>query len=127
MSSITITDGHFNIGDLDYLTETLSPAITVWHELGLQLGVPSTELDNIHGSWDTRGEPKACLREMLKVWLQMASPHAGELSALVSALRKDSVGKSQLAAELEQRHCTQHTPAENHKGSQAKECIDPCE
>ena len=95
--------------------------------MGLQLSVPFTKLDNIRESWTTRGEPKACLREMLKAWLQMASPHAGELSALVSALGKDSVGKSQLAAELEETICTPCALKENHEGSQPQECTDLCE
>ena len=92
----------FTTVDLGFLVEVLHPALTTWHDLGLQLGVLPAELENIRESWATRGEPKACLREMLKVWLQMASPHAGELSALVSALGKDSVGKSQLAAKLQE-------------------------
>ena len=68
----------------------------------MQFKVPPEELDSINRNLlFTRGEPKACLREMLRVWLQLASPHAGELSALVSALGKHSVGKSQLAAKLQ--------------------------
>ena len=39
---------------------------------------------------------------MLTTWLQMASPSAGQLSALVAALRSEAVGQRVLSAQLEE-------------------------
>ena len=94
----------FYEADLGYLTDTLDPALVVWQNLGLQLGIRPPDLYNIRDNYRlTGGEPRQCLREMLRLWL---SSYDGKLSTLIAALQKPSVGENQLAAELRQ-----HGPA----------------
>ena len=90
------------INDLGRVYEHLIDTSPRWYELGLQLDVPPTELNKIRYQY---GDPNVCLREMLMYWLkQTESPPSW--SALVTALRRRSVGENVLALKLEQLELT---------------------
>ena len=99
-----LSSEYFATNDLHFLTEALCSVAADWQILGIQLGVPHSELTDIrlNVSFALIGS-KAYFREMLTTWLQMASPSAGQLSALVAALRSEAVGQRVLSAKLEDR------------------------
>ena len=66
-----------------------------WYNIGLELGIPSSELDTLRAQ---NGED--ALREVLKHWLQQIDPPP-TWGRLLEALRSPTVGKQQLALELE--------------------------
>ena len=91
------------MNDLGFLTEALCSGATDWHNLGIQLGIPPSELTDIRRTVPFALDgPKAYFREMLTTWLRMASSNAGKLSALVAALKSETVGHRVLSAELEE-------------------------
>ena len=92
------------MNDLGFLTEALCSGAADWHNLGIQLGIPPSELTDIRRTVPFALDgPKAYFREMLTTWLRMASSNAGKLSALVAALKSETVGHGVLSAELEER------------------------
>ena len=98
------TEFSFRMDDLAFLTEALCSVATDWHNLGILLGVPPSELTDIRTNVSfSLGGSKAYFREMLTTWLQMASSTAGQLSALVAALKSEMVGQRVLSAELEDK------------------------
>ena len=73
---------------------------TQWYYLGLQLKMRPVTLDSIRGDvWYSRDQ----LLEMLKTWL--TSSDNTSWKTLIDALRSRSVGKSQLAADLQKKYC----------------------
>ena len=101
---IELSSEYFTTNDLKFLTEALCSVAADWQNLGIQLGVPPSELTDIRTNLSliVYGS-KAYFREMLTAWLRMASPSAGQLSALVAALRSEAVGQRVLSAKLEER------------------------
>ena len=82
--------------------EVLHSTATEWYNLGLQLGVPPANLDNIERNVSYAvGGPTTYLRVMLQQWLSLASPEAGSVTALLSAFKSKSVGMSRLAESLD--------------------------
>ena len=108
--------------ELPTLCEALQQLAAKWYDIGLQMKIRSYKLDIIRADHAHEGV-RACLREMLKVWLKSRplEPHALSWPSLVAVLRKESVGEYQLAAQLEREHCPQMSiyddvqpPAGNH-------------
>ena len=99
-----LSSEYFTTNDLQFLTEALCSVAADWQNLGIQLEVPHSELTviRLNVSFALNGS-KAYFREMLTTWLRMASPSAGQLSALVAALRSEAVGQRVLSAQLEAR------------------------
>ena len=85
----------------DVLEETLSSSIK-WYNIGLRLKVPVAKLDSIGSQFSDPGE---CLREVLKEWLKGTAGTKPAWGVLVEALRSQTVGESQLADQLETKHC----------------------
>lgn len=75
-----------------------------WRELGLELGIDSSELDALSNKH--RGFARGCFAEMMSVWLKSAAVKKlpGELSTyrgLVSALSSPTVGLKNIADSME--------------------------
>ena len=85
----------------DVLEETLCSS-TKWYNIGLRLKVPVAKLDSIKSQFSDPGE---CLREVLKEWLKGAAGTKPAWGVLVEALRSQTVGETQLADQLEVKHC----------------------
>ena len=59
--------------------------VTDWYELGLQLGVEDTKLEEIE--MDNRGDLKACRRNMFRAWLKVTpSPSYKQLAEALMAV-----------------------------------------
>ena len=75
----------------------LYPARSKWYNLGLALKLSPDDLDAI-GNGEHSGKPGDCLREVLKLWLSIATnPEKGDL---IEALKAPSVEYASLADEL---------------------------
>ena len=86
------------IKDLGTVRKDTFEACSKWYDVGLDLGVPVYELDQIQ---DEHGKTKDCHRAMLKCWLK-----AGEnttWAALIEVLRSDIVRENSLAQMLEEK------------------------
>ena len=88
-----------NLGDV--LEETLSSS-TKWYKIGLQLKVPVAKLDSIRKEFSDQED---CLCEMLKDWLKGAAGTEPSWAVLVETLRSQTVRETQLADQLEAKHC----------------------
>ena len=87
----------------DVLEETLSSS-TKWYNIGLRLKVSVAKLDGIESQFSDHGK---CLREVLKEWLKGTAGTESAWGVLVEALRSQAVGETQLADQLEMKHCSQ--------------------
>ena len=85
----------------DVLEETLSSS-TKWYKIGLQLKVPVAKLDGIRKEFTDQED---CLCEMLKEWLKGAADTEPSWRVLVEALRSQTVRETQLADQMEAKHC----------------------
>ena len=94
----------------DVLEETLSSS-TKWYKIGLQLKVPVAKLDSIRKEFSDQED---CLCEMLKEWLKGAAGTKPSWVVLVEALKSQTVRETQLADQLEAKHC------QSERGSQGK-------
>ena len=80
------------------LFEKLKPCSSKWFNLGLALGLEYDSLKSIQDEY--RGNPDTCLREMLAARLTSYETPL-TLCTLCSCLRKSTVGKGNLAEEIE--------------------------
>ena len=85
----------------DVLEETLSSG-TKWYKIGLQLKVPVAKLDGIRKEFSDQED---CLCEMLKEWLKGAAGTEPSWRVLVETLRSQTVRETQLADQMEAKHC----------------------
>ena len=83
--------------DLDLLTQELSGVKQKWYEIGVDFGYRLT-LDKIRRE---NTDPGDCMRKILKQQLQYTTTWRN----IVDALRSPGVGESQLADQLEAKHC----------------------
>lgn len=65
-----------------------------WRDIGIELELDIGMLQNIEQR--CRGDPEACLTEMIIHWLKSTDPHPS-CAALANALRARAVGESVLA------------------------------
>ena len=75
-----------------------------WYDLGLELGVSSTTLDQIRHAYTDPRSFAECLREVLRHWLLYSEATNKTLRTLWDALQSVTVGKYQLAHRLERTH-----------------------
>ena len=73
-----------------------------WYNIGLQLGIPHTELDCIRHEYEN---PLDLLREMLRKWLDIAINPRPSWKAVITALRSPIVDKKHVAEQLESKYC----------------------
>ena len=83
------------------LCQQLGPHAASWKTIGVNLGFPPGELDNIQSNPINMidcNAPKSFLNDLLKKWLQWMLGHPATLEDLKVALRKTGLGRA--AAEL---------------------------
>ena len=110
----TLETFELTAADLPTLCEALQPLAAKWYDIGLQMKIPSYKLDIVRADHAHEGV-RACLREMLKVWLKSLEPQAPSWPNLIVILRKESIGEYSLAAKLEKEHCP-HTQLSHSEG-----------
>ena len=67
-----------------------------WYDIGLELGIPATELDNIKIQY--HNDLDDCLREVVRMWLKSCDiPPTWQ--ALANALQAKAVNEKALAAQ----------------------------
>lgn len=71
-----------------------------WYNLGLQLGISASRLDEIKQQFSQLDD---ALREMLRVWLKQQE--SCTWITLARTLRKKSVDGEELAREIESNYC----------------------
>ena len=84
----------------DLLRELRGKVANEWEDLGILLGINDGQLKQIN--LDKAGDSKACLREMLRVWLSLVAPPPS-WSAMADAL--DTLGHEDIAIHLRSTYC----------------------
>ena len=97
------------MSNLGLLLHALHPVRVSWYYIGLELGIPHTELECFKTNFPDLSDS---MREMLKHWLDIAVDPRPTWESVVTALRSPIVGKSRVAEELESKYCTQHKKGE---------------
>ena len=82
------------------LTELRGKVADEWEDVGIQLDIDDGKLKQINA--DKGGDSKACLREMLRVWLSRVAPPPS-WSAMADAL--NTLGHEDIATHLRTRYC----------------------
>ena len=80
--------------DLATVKRFLYEAKRKWYNIGLELGVEDSMLDEIQARHGT--DYDACLREMLQIWLRFY-PNKPTWGLLADALREQAVAENELA------------------------------
>ena len=94
------SDNKLSINDLGDICEEIYEARTKAHDIGLALKVPEDALQSIDARFDDPGDR---LREMLAAWLKKDSEPTWQ--DVLKALRRNMVGHSKLASDIEAKHC----------------------
>ena len=90
-----------NSPELKHLQKELySTVANEWEDIGIQLDIEEGRLKRI--KMDNAGDSKACLREMLRVWLSRVAPPPS-WSAMAEAL--DTLGHQDIATHLRSSYC----------------------
>ena len=88
------------IPELKVLLRELRRVANEWEDIGIELDVEEGQLRQINA--DKGGDSKACLREMLRVWLSHVAPPPS-WSAMADAL--DTLGYQDIATQLRIKYC----------------------
>ena len=83
------------VPELKVLLRELRRVANEWEDIGIELDVEEGQLKQINA--DKGGDSKACLREMLRVWLSHVAPPPS-WSAMADAL--DTLGHQDIATHL---------------------------
>ena len=73
-----------------------------WYNIGLELGIPYTELNCFRKMYS---DPSDSLREVLIHWLKTAVDPRPSWDAVISALRSLIVNETNVAAQLKSKYC----------------------
>ena len=98
----------------------LHPVRSSWYNIGLELDIPHTELDNLK---EDHSGSSHLMREMLKYWIDKAVvPPTWE--TVVKALRSGIVDEKFVAKQLESKYCTPvcHVMKESMENSEGMAC-----
>ena len=82
------------------LMRELKVAASDWEYIGIELEIEDSDLKQIKS--DNSGDSKACLREMLRMWLSGVAPPPS-WSAIVEAL--DNLGHKDIAHHIRTIYC----------------------
>ena len=96
------TGQQLSVNDLPVVMEQLNKACVKWYNIGMMLQVEIDKLDSIKERYSDHSD---CLRETLKIWLKIYPP-CPTWTNIIDALRSSTVGKTKLAADLEQKFCS---------------------
>ena len=88
-----------DLDDLDTLCDELHSVRRSWYNIGLQLGVPVTDLQHIESKHKYRS---SCLRQMLKKWLEFGNSASWETLCEVLRLVGDD---RKLVTNLLEKYC----------------------
>ena len=88
-----------DLGDLETLCEELHPVERRWHNIGLQLNVPVTDLQHIES--EHKNDHSTCLRQMLKKWLESGNASWETLCDVLKFVGDDT----KLADKLFEKYC----------------------
>ena len=84
----------------DLQIELYTTVANDWEDIGIQLDIEEGNLKQINS--DKSGDSKACLREMLRMWLSQIDPPPSWL-AIVEAL--DNLGHKDIAQRIKTKYC----------------------
>ena len=87
---------------LKALLNELHPVCASWYNIGLELGIPHTELDHYERKYSN---PTDLMREILKHWLDTAVDPPPTWKVVINALRSPAVNEKCVAEELESKYC----------------------
>ena len=96
----TVTRDKSAIPELKVLLRELCRVANEWEDIGIELDIEEGQLRQIKS--DNAGDSKACLREMLRVWLSRVAPPPS-WSAMADAL--DTLGHQDIATHLRSSYC----------------------
>ena len=82
------------------LLRELRKVANEWDDIGIELDIEEGQLRQINV--DKGGDSKACLREMLRVWLSCVAPPP---SWLAMAVALDTLGHQDIATQLKSKYC----------------------
>ena len=85
--------------DLRLIINSLADVRNNWYRIGVQLGLPVSELDAIQCH-----DPSQALIEMLKKWFKMDTEHTW--TAIVTALKSEDLQEGSLAAKITEEYIT---------------------
>ena len=91
---------HTTIPELKVLLRELRKVANEWEDIGIELDIEEGQLKQIKS--DHTGDSKACLREMLRVWLSRVAPPPS-WSAMADTL--DTLGYQDIATHLRSSYC----------------------
>ena len=97
-------------GDMCILRFELYSISSKWHNLGLQLQIPTESLNCIRMENPSMPE---CLLKLLTVWLERTSPPP-TWNILIEALESPPVGEGHLAQQLRDKYCQKGRGEGNH-------------
>ena len=93
--------GFLTTDDLQLVLNAAWDACCKWYNIGIQLGINSSDLDAI--KMRCHDDPDNCFRELIKNWLRGNNPRP-TWSAIATALRARSVGFEQITVKTESQH-----------------------
>ena len=96
----TVTRDKSAIPELKVLLRELCRVANEWEDIGIELDIEEGQLRQINA--DKGGDSKACLREMLRVWLSCVAPPPS-WSAMADAL--DILEHQDIATHLRSSYC----------------------
>ncbi len=91
---------YLSVNDLRVVYKALYRVRVKWRAIGRELGLDLYVLFNIKGQYAIKGNDR-CLEEMLVVWLKRLTPRP-TWQSLVAALKDETVGEEEVAADIEQ-------------------------
>ena len=87
------------IPELKVLLREFRRVANEWEDIGIELDIEEGQLRQVKS--DNAGDSKACLREMLRVWLSRVAPPPS-WSAMADAL--DTLGHQDIATQLKSKY-----------------------
>ena len=97
------TGSYLTDRDLNDVKRALWDARVKWHSIGLELGIPHSDLAAIESRH--RGAPDACFRDMLTKFLQHAPPQERTWTQLADVMASPMVGQGDIAEQLRMDYC----------------------
>lgn len=93
---------HLSYKDLVHVRHALWPIRSKWYDIGLELYLDPSQLDNITATYGA--ESDQCVTNMLSLWLKESQDKV-TWTNLVSALRMPTVACREIADKIEAQHC----------------------
>ena len=98
------TGPHLTIDNLAQVYREVSDVRAKWYNFCLELELPASDLDAIEEG--QHGDPDACLREALKIFLRKVQPRP-TWKRIVNALESPTIHYESLAEEIKKKFNTE--------------------